>query len=355
QLPEQGEYDLTLRVQDSLGRTVSEYTLNGESTASVQLPVLVDLEQPQILNVHTVQQPLAPEEGKYFIRATADIVDLNLDSSKIISILDNGVEQIAAFNFSAPPDHSDTYSFDFNVAPGNYNLIIKAADLAGNEKISSTESIVVEPWTVPTMSMSVRDPDGSDIGGGKAIWLDLQFSEAVDGFSLDDLAATAAMGDEAGVFGEFEQLSATHWQVRYTAPAGVDTDISIQVAEGSYTSADDYMAGSEANLSLTVIGSPLTTNISFQDGNTQVIKGEIIQVTIVFNRSVLTEPVLTPANTESVSFWSAVEINADRTAFTFELDTTELDFGEIVIGVEAGDQDQYGNMGQSVTAMLTVN
>ncbi|NAW65200.1 hypothetical protein CAG72_08215, partial [Photobacterium halotolerans] len=50
-----------------------------------------------------------------------------------------------------------------------------------------------------------------------------------------------------------------------------------------------------------------------------------------------------------------VEINADRTAFTFELDTTELDFGETVIGVEAGDQDQYGNMGQEVTATLTVN
>ncbi len=355
QLPEQGEYDLTLRVQDSLGRTVSEYTLNGESTATAQLPVLVDLEQPQILNVHTVQLPLAPEAGKYFIRATADIVDLNLDSSKIISILDNGVEQIAALSFSAPPDHSDTYSFDFNVAPGNYNLIIKAADLAGNEKISTTESIVVESWTVPTMSMSVRDPDTAEVGGGKTIWLDLHFSEMVDGFSQDDLIATASAGGEAGIFSEFNQLSATHWQVRYTAPAGVDTDIAIQVSEGSYTAADDYMPGSGSNLSLTVIGTPLLTSISFQDGNTQVIKGEIIEVTIVFNRPVLTEPVLTPANTEFVSFWSAPVINADRTAFTFELDTTELDYGESVIGVEAGDQDQYGNMGQSVTAMLTVN
>ncbi|KKC97866.1 Ig-like domain-containing protein, partial [Photobacterium halotolerans] len=355
QLSEQGEYDLNLSVQDNLGRTVSEYTLSGESTATAQLPVLVDLEQPQILNVHTVQLPLAPAAGKYFIRAMADIVDLNLDSSKMISVLDNGVEQTTSFHVSAPPEHSDTYSFDFNVVPGNYNLIIKATDLAGNEIIFTTENIVVEPWTVPSMNMTVRDPDSTEMGGGKAIWLDLHFSEVVNGFSQDDLIATPAAGGEAGAFSEFSQLSATHWQVRYTAPAGVDTDITIQVSAGSYTAADDEMPGSEAQLSLSVIGSPLTTNITFQDGNTQVIKGERIEVTIVFNRPVLAEPVLTPANTEFVSFWSAPVINPDRTAFIFDLDTTEFDLGETVIGVEAGDQDQYGNMGQAVTAMLTVN
>ncbi|NAX45922.1 hypothetical protein CAG70_02750, partial [Photobacterium halotolerans] len=95
QIAEQGEYDLTLRVQDSLGRTVSEYTLNGDNTAVTQLPVLVDLENPVIADVQPQQQAVPPVNNDYVLQVTADISDLHLVDSTVTASLSNGGALIA--------------------------------------------------------------------------------------------------------------------------------------------------------------------------------------------------------------------------------------------------------------------
>ncbi len=348
QIAEQGEYDLTLRVQDSLGRTVSEYTLNGDSTATAQRPVLVDLENPVIANVHPQQQAVPPVNNEYVLQVSADISDLHLVNNAVTASLSNGGALIAPVAVIRPDAPSSTYLFEFLVEAGSYELTLNAADAAGHSQSQVVPSVTVAPWQVPTVAISTQD-GVTDLGSGQDTILVFDFSEPVTGFAAEDIVLTAASAGDAGTLSGLAEQSPGRWTAVYRAPVGVDTGVTLSVTADSYVSAATQLAGSAASLALDVVGSPLTASVSLPEGN-EVSRIGTIAVTFTFNRPVSGEVV--PLPEEGV--WSNIRKNPAMTEITYDFSPQALAVGTHQVGVAAGYLDDYGNAGLAASVPVTV-
>ncbi|MCG2838005.1 hypothetical protein L6J37_14295 [Photobacterium sp. WH77] len=347
----QGPYHLKLSILDNLGRSLPSYTLKGEGSPVTISPLIIDMASPNILDVQAVQAPVMPTvDGKYTIRLTANIQDANLNSTKVVATLNGGTNPS---DYTKPAEASGVYTFDFKAAVGTHNLTIKATDYAGNEVTYPVANVVVEPWTVPEVNISLYDDKQTEVGGSKVVWLDLNFTEAVEELSKEDLMITSSAGGDVGYIEQFNRKNGTHWEVKYISPTGVDADINFSLPEGSYIAADDGMVGKPDSLGIKVFGTPLVTQITFPDGSSTVKQGQTLRVKFTFNRPIPDDIELTPQNGWT-TYWSAAQINSERTEFTYGLYSEQLNKGTQSIGVQAGYEDKYGNYGQGKTANIYV-
>ncbi|MDO6583852.1 hypothetical protein Q4491_21220 [Photobacterium sp. 2_MG-2023] len=347
----QGPYHLKLSILDNLGRSLPSYTLKGEGSPVTISPLIIDMASPNILDVQAVQAPVMPTvDGKYTIRLTANIQDANLNSTKVVATLNGGTNPS---DYTKPAEASGVYTFDFKAAVGTHNLTIKATDYAGNEVTYPVANVVVEPWTVPEVNISLYDDKQTEVGGSKVVWLDLNFTEAVEELSKEDLMITSSAGGDVGYIEQFNRKNGTHWEVKYISPTGVDADINFSLPEGSYIAADDGMVGKPDSLGIKVFGTPLVTQITFPDGSSTVKQGQALRVKFTFNRPIPDDIELTPKNGWT-TYWSAAKINSERTEFTYGLYSEQLNKGTQSIGVQAGYEDKYGNYGQGKTANIYV-
>ncbi|WP_162144629.1 Ig-like domain-containing protein, partial [Photobacterium halotolerans] len=303
----QGRYDLKLSVFDNLGRDISSFTLKDETVPTTQKPVLVDLANPVIANVQSQQQPIPPVDNKFVVHVFADISDHHLIDSTVTASLNQGGSTIAPVKIVRPDAPSNTYMFEFLVEAGSYELTLNAADAAGHSQSLVVPAVTVDPWQVPTVTVSTQD-GVTDLGSGQDTTLVFEFSEPVTGFAAEDIVLTTGGGGDAGTLSGLTEQSPGRWTAVYRAPVGVDTGITLSVTADSYVSAATQLSGSAASLSLDVIGSPLTASVSLPEGD-EVSRIGTIAVTFTFNRPVSGEVV--PLPEEGV--WSNLRKNPAMT------------------------------------------
>lgn len=344
----QGPYHLKLAILDNLGRSLPSYTLKGESSPVTMSPLIIDMANPMILNILPNQLKVQPEDGRYRLKVTADISDANLDPVSIIAKLKNSEGNLQnPASLTKPAEPSGTYGFEFAVIPGVYDLEITAKDYAGNPVTEVQQGIVIEAWTVPTVT--ITSPDGVEMGGNKTKTLSIQFSEGIEGFTVDDLVATPTVGSNVGYFSNFKVKSGNRWEVDYISPNGLDTDVNISIPEGSYVSSDDQMPGDPAEMNIAVIGSPLIATIQFVNGTTVKRKTDNL-VKITFNRPIV-------VGFEHIGsywdYWTISSSNSDNTELFYNFYSKE-NASSYLVGLQSGFRDIYENEGQESTVYINL-
>ncbi|MDO6706083.1 carboxypeptidase-like regulatory domain-containing protein [Photobacterium sp. 1_MG-2023] len=339
----QGPYHLKLSILDNLGRSLPSYTLKGESSPVTISPLIVDMARPNILNVQVVQQAVMPTvDGKYTIRLTANIQDANLNSTKVVATLNGGTNPS---DYTKPAEASGVYTFDFKAAVGTHDLMIKATDYAGNEVSTPYTDFVVEPWTVPEVTSFVAND--KVIGGAKRTTLEINFSEEITDLSVDDFIATATVGGNHGYFENVREGYYNTWEVDYISPTGVDTEVMIQLKDGSYIAKDDGMPGKGSTVSLSVFDSPLIKSIEYISGSNKVSQYNMVTIKITFSRTIHgSVNYISSGGSFTRKDWESNDTVAILDYYAKSIGTYQIGIGEYY--------DKYGKTGPDATISVEV-
>lgn len=111
---------------------------------------------------------------------------------------------------------------------GTHNFMAWITDASGNSSKASSKYIVEVDNTAPKLT-SVTDNVAGVLKGGNVVTYTFKFSEAVSGFTADDITISA------GTKGTFTVVSDSHYTLDVSAPAVGSGAITMGVKKGSYT------------------------------------------------------------------------------------------------------------------------
>ena len=114
------------------------------------------------------------------------------------------------------------------VLAGTHNLIAWITDASGNTSKQSSKYVVEVDNTAPKLT-SITDNVAGVLNGGNVVTYTFKFSEAVSGFTADDITISA------GTKGAFTAVSNSHYTLDVSAPAVGGGAITLGVKKGSYT------------------------------------------------------------------------------------------------------------------------
>ncbi|NOH73229.1 hypothetical protein F0225_18085 [Vibrio pectenicida] len=340
----QGQSSLIIKVTDSLGREITEFTYSDKEYDAGGIPVLVDFVDPDIKNLSARKSGIVKEEGKYPVKVTAEVSDLHLRQVTAVLLNDKGtpVSQV-----SLERSDDNVYTPTLNVAAGDYQVKVVALDRAGRKSEQKTD-VTVEESPTPTVSMSLLDAtsgnalSGNAIGGGQGVTLVLTFSEAVKEFDSGDVLMR--IGDEEYGLASLKDFKAMgvddkQWQASYTTPSDTDTKVTFKIENDSYLSVNN-IPGNGAELVLDIKGTkPEVSSVELPDSATV---GEPINVSVTFTEEV-TKPLGSTLGDAAVTWSEGDEL---RKVWIGQVTVPSTDASTLKLNLSIkGYQDKYANSG----------
>ena len=218
------------------------------------------------------------------------------------------------------------------------------SDLAGNQGAGDALPLTVDTVVgdgSPTLTITADD---AALAADETALLTFQFSEAVTGFTFEDVAVTD------GTLSEFTQLDADTWTARLTPPADFNGDLTVAVADASYTDLEGNV-GSGDSLDLTVDTLGPTLEISTDDANLSA--GETAAITFQFSEAVAGFDA-SDIGISSGDLIGFSQVDADTWTATYVPDDTFE--GDVAVSVaDASYTDLAGNDGSGASLPLTVS
>ncbi|MBW3698284.1 hypothetical protein EK599_21660, partial [Vibrio sp. T187] len=335
---EQGVYQFTLGVTDSIGREVSSFTLDGKKYDAKGLQTVVDYVPPSVSQVSGSQVSMKPESGRYRYQVSATILDANLN------LVSSTAEDAQSSPFTPetitkPDNENDPYIIEYLLAPGDYTVKVIADDLAGHVT-ESPLSITVEEAPEPTLTISAIGD--LPMAGGKELDLKFVFSEEVMNFEASDIKITSGNSEDNGslVDGSLTSSDNITWSAKYLSPENQDKDITIKVEDGSYQSVNT-IPGKGDSLVIGVEGVlPTLTTVTFDPIHQAINK--LVTVELEFDKDLERVTAELEGNNieleqkgESKKIWIGDVNVADTPDLTAELIVS--DFEDLVGNVGATD------------------
>ncbi|WP_337969430.1 hypothetical protein [Vibrio pectenicida] len=335
----QGESSLIIKVTDSLGREITEFTYSDKEYDAGGIPVLVDFVDPDIKNLSARKSSMVKEEGKYPVEVTAEVSDLHLSQVTVVLLNYEGTQ---VSQVSLKPSDDDVYTTTLNVAAGDYQVKVVALDRVGRKSEKKTDMTVEESPT-PSVSMSLLDaPSDNKIGGGQNVTLEMKFSEAVKEFDSGDVLMR--IGDEEYGPASLKDFKAIdkdgkQWQASYTTPSDTDTKVTFKIEKDSYLS-ENNIPGKGAELTLDIKGTkPQVSSVELPDSATV---GEPINVSVTFTEEV-TKPLGSTLGDAAVTWSEGDEL---RKVWIGQVTVPSTDASTLKLNLSIkGYQDKYANLG----------
>lgn len=202
-------------------------------------------------------------------------------------ITNSGAVQVSGLEAGAAWEYSTNGGGSWNPGSGTqlmlsgdgmHALLVRQTDSAGNTGPASAPLVFTLDTQGPTASVSISD---SSLTTGETATVTITFDEAVDDFSLSDIAAP--FGSLSGLASSDGGLT---WTATYTPDAAVlHPDARIVVSNtGVSDAAGNTGSGTSASGSFSVQTAGIGARIEISD--TELLAGETAQVTIVFNEAV---------------------------------------------------------------------
>ncbi|MDV6342457.1 Ig-like domain-containing protein [Nitrosomonas sp. Is24] len=205
-----GSYSFTAKVTDAAGNV-------SESAACV---IAIDATNP---NPATSIVSLSDDTGisgiDYVTSDNTPVLTITAEAESTVEVfLDDGSDEIFIGSANEVTGQSGTFTFDFvdngivELGDGEYDLIIKATDAAGN--VYSTQQVITIDTTAPTATITVAD---DALKAGETSLVTITFSEVVSGFTNSDL--TIANGTLSTVSSTDGGVT---WTASFTPSTGIE-------------------------------------------------------------------------------------------------------------------------------------
>ncbi|MEQ9299361.1 MAG: Ig-like domain-containing protein [Cyclobacteriaceae bacterium] len=224
---------------------------------------------------------------------------------------------------------SDTYTVD--ITPnGNGNMTLNvdagvAADLATNPNIAASEVTIIYDDIAPSVTLTTLAANPTNV----SFEVIIQFSEAVTGFTVDDLDITN------GSEGALNTVNASEY--RTTVTPSTDGEVTIELpADAAFDIADN---GNTSATPLTITYDATPPTVAFDNVPATLNSTDPVTISIQFSEAIeefiLDDISLTNATGSSLN-------STDQTNWTFQLTPTGA--GDITMNIGIGvAQDPAGN------------
>ncbi|MEM7081642.1 MAG: Ig-like domain-containing protein [Pseudomonadota bacterium] len=234
-----------------------------------------------------------------------------------------------------------TYTADITpVAQGALTVNVAAGatqDAAGNDSAAATEAASTIDTVAPSVSITGLAADFATLD---PIALTIQFSEAVNGFDVTDIAVTN------GVASNFVLVDAANYTVDVTPDGGGDLTVAVTAGAAQDAAGNGNLFADAGSL---IDG--VAPTVSIDGAPTEFTSLTAISLTVQFS--------------EAVSGFTAVDVQATNGAVntltavdadTYTLDVTPTGVGDLLIDVAANvAQDGVGNGNTAATTVTITN
>ncbi|NEQ52415.1 MAG: hypothetical protein F6K11_20110, partial [Leptolyngbya sp. SIO3F4] len=159
------------------------------------------------------------------------------------------------------------------LSTGNHNITATVTDTAGNISTASSALAISIDGTAPTVTVDIVDTLLND--GDNSSQINFEFSEAVSGFTVDDLTVSG------GTLSGFTQIDGDSYQAIFTANDNIAITGSVIVDANSYTDTAGNN-GSTGNDTVTIV---TASTIAFSAANFASSENIGTSNAIVLNRT----------------------------------------------------------------------
>ncbi|MGF1725572.1 tandem large repeat [Photobacterium nomapromontoriensis] len=332
----QAVYQFKVKVKDSIGREINNFTLLGKKYDAKGIEAVVDYELPIIASINGDQISMVPENGRYRLDVKALVSDKNL-SVVTSSAADGEGVKFTPTSITEPSKESDLYVMHYLVPPGNYSVKVMASDLAGHRSEKSINAVVDEA-TIPKLTISTENK--TSIAGAEEVTLVFTFSEEVTNFDLADVKLLASDGGDTGQLQSETWTTKENmiWTVKYISPVKQNKNITIQVNDSSYQSINT-IPGKGDSLVIGVEGIlPTLTKVTFNP--TQQVIGQMVNVQLTFDKEL--QAVTAKLGTTLISSLSP---NSDKTVWSGDVLVSSTVDRKVDL-VVSEYKDLIGNVGE---------
>ncbi|WP_227739195.1 Ig-like domain-containing protein, partial [Vibrio azureus] len=353
-IDDQTEYDYTLTVTDSIGRTIKDFKLFNDNSSvygAREIKSIVDYQKPSVLINGIKQGTSATDDGKYQLDVTAQATDKNLASVTSTVFNDLGL-QVSKKSIEEPnPD--DSYTFSHSLEPGNYKIKVTATDLVGKTGESRETDVEVVASKVPTLEIKIPTNENEPLAGGTEIPLTFTFSEEVKEFDISDVKLDENNGGELKPL-SWSTTDYVTWTVIYVTPRDENKKVTISVEDDSYKSTNN-INGKGYSIQLDVDGElPKLEQVTFDPLHQKI--GEDVQVELKFDKDLQAATATLGAN--NITLIADDENKKVWTGSVKVPDVPDLGVGLVV----SQYKDLVGNVGEDntsytlpITPTLTIN
>lgn len=158
---------------------------------------------------------------------------------------------------------------------GEHNFIVTVTNPSGNESDGTTFDLVIEAVS-PTLEISASD---LNLASGEQVTITFAFSEAVSGFTIDDVTVTG------GELTDFTQVDDKTWTAKFTQSG--DAPPSISVPDGVYTdSVGNPGAGDTLDAADGFASDTVAPTLAISAADLNLSNGESTSITFEFSEDV---------------------------------------------------------------------
>lgn len=152
---QQGSHYMKLIVEDSIGRTISDFLLDGRTYNQNGVSTIVDFDVPEVVSLTSEQVSMVPENGSYSIDVSAVVKDANLD------YVEPSIQGFTPRSISRPDNQNEPHVFNYLLPAGGYDFTLRVKDKVHPESQHPLR-IEVEAASIPNLSISssVQGPMG---------------------------------------------------------------------------------------------------------------------------------------------------------------------------------------------------
>ena len=314
-----------------------------------EVDVVVDFEDPSAKFVtETLKVEKVLPDAEYNVKVEIEAKDANLVSvTKDTNLVPetptlSRTDQLAVYEPETVKTDGDHFIFTFKVPNGEYLAQYEVKDLAGHSVQNSFSDVLSVPKVITISS------DNNVLGGNKETYINFKFSEAIEGFTIDDIKLTSDSSSltSNGELTDFKEISNFEWRVKYTSPSSEDKKVKISVDDGQFTN-NKGIPGKGASLILEVKGAlPTVKSVSFTE---QLAPGKSLDIAVEFSTEV--EPGFSVTLGDAKI--SMEQDGSNKKVWEGKIEVPDTSEQSLPINIE-GYQDSLGNTGKLVERTLTI-
>jgi hypothetical protein len=131
-----------------------------------------------------------------------------------------------------------SWSISDAIAAGGESYTAKVMNANGSQ-VTASNSYAINQAASSTPKLTITDDTASSVGTGVSVNFTFQFDQAVTGFTASDVVVT-----NGGIKGPLIQLDAKTWVMSVNTPTFGAGDMTVSVADGSFTATTGGASGS---------------------------------------------------------------------------------------------------------------